>query len=189
MTIEEKLKIFKQLTNDLYCLYKKGFAYTDIKLENTLYKCINKNKIKIAFGDLGSICNIGKTVATITYPPFETRTDLFKTKCNEKTVTWGLGVMFLTILLNRELIADLGWKNFEYITKDYYLKFRNKLLSKETTNGIKNNNNNYNYIRFKNYILDKKSGLTLYDFIEEMLMYDPNLRISFKNLVKILNNY
>ena len=187
MTIEEKLKIFKQLTNDLYCLYKKGFAYTDIKLENTLYKCINKNKIKIAFGDLGSICNIGKTIATISNPPFESRKDLFNTKCNEKTVIWGLGVMFLTILLNREFISHLEWTNFEYITKENYLEIRNKLLSRKIRNGIKNNKGNY--ITFKNYVLDKTTGLTLYDFIEQMLMYDPNFRTSFKTVLKNLNKY
>ena len=46
----------------------------------------------------------------------------------------------------------------EYTTRDNYLE-RDCLLSNKITNGTKNNKEEYT--KFKNYIVDKKTGLTL----------------------------
>lgn len=50
-----KLEIFKQILDDIYCLFTKEFYYTDIKQENIFYKCISGGKIKVVLGDIGSI--------------------------------------------------------------------------------------------------------------------------------------
>lgn len=46
--------ILKIIAETLYCLWKNGLYYLDIKLENILYKCVD-NKLQIFLGDLGSI--------------------------------------------------------------------------------------------------------------------------------------
>lgn len=53
--IKNKLNLLKQVSDDINCLAENEFYYTDIKLENILYKCLDNNKILIRLGDLGSI--------------------------------------------------------------------------------------------------------------------------------------
>lgn len=50
-----KLDIFKQILDDINCLFIKKFYYTDIKPENILYKCLSNNTIKVVLGDIGGI--------------------------------------------------------------------------------------------------------------------------------------
>ena len=44
LNTDKKILIIKQLAKDLLCLFKKGYFYTDIKLANTLYKCLSNKK-------------------------------------------------------------------------------------------------------------------------------------------------
>ena len=50
------LAVAKQLVNDIYCLFKKGLYYYDLKLGNILYKCVDKESIHVTRGDVGSLC-------------------------------------------------------------------------------------------------------------------------------------
>jgi serine/threonine protein kinase len=92
------LNIIQKLAIDLECLNSKKLAYTDLKTGNILFKCIDGNILKIVLGDLGSICPQGRS-NSITYPPPEFR---FPNKtsviCNESTMVWGLGIIFLELL-------------------------------------------------------------------------------------------
>ena len=60
--VDEKLKfaILINLADSLDCLLKKGIIYTDLKLENILYKCI-EDKLAIYLGDVGSLDKYGET--------------------------------------------------------------------------------------------------------------------------------
>ena len=49
------INIIKAITTQLKCLYQNGYGYTDLKPDNLLYKCIDKNKFKIYISDLGSL--------------------------------------------------------------------------------------------------------------------------------------
>ena len=185
MTVKEKMQIFKQLVNDLNCLYKKKFIYTDIKMENTLYKCYGNNKVKIAFGDLGSICKRGDR-NTATYPAWEFRDEPGDVACNENSMIWSLGVLFLTMLLNTNFIRDFIYSVIINVPSiQEYIKIKEKILSKWISSGIKNNK--LQYYKLKDLILHKRSGFTVYDLLNNMLMADHNRRMSLRDVVMVLN--
>ena len=91
------LKLIYKLTESLECLNKKGLTYTDLKPGNILYKCFKSNKLKVALGDLGSICKKGN-VGSSTYPPPEYTYPQMDKNCEESTMVWGLGIILLDLL-------------------------------------------------------------------------------------------
>lgn len=70
-----QLEILKIILISVYNLYIHDFVYTDLKLENVLYK-INGNKFFVKLGDIGSICKldnitlplIGRDTSIFIYP-------------------------------------------------------------------------------------------------------------------------
>ena len=58
ISIKEKLEITEEIRKQIVCIfsYNNKFVYSDIKMENILYKCDinNKNKQRFMIGDLGS---------------------------------------------------------------------------------------------------------------------------------------
>ena len=102
------LKIIYKLTESLECLNKKGLTYTDLKPNNVLYKCFKNNKLKVALGDLGSICKKGKEGSS-TYPPPEYTYPQMDKNCEESTMVWGLGIILLDLLgINTQIFE---WQN------------------------------------------------------------------------------
>ena len=112
LTIETKVKIVKQLAIDLLCLYDKGLPYTDIKLENTLYKCLSNNRFRVTLGDIGSIC-LKNFKGVTTYPPWEYRREAANIECGEKQIVWGLGVLLVCLIKNTNLIYPFYWEELE----------------------------------------------------------------------------
>lgn len=53
-TINEKLKLIIHIINACICFKKCNLYYTDLKLENLLYKFMSINTFSIVFGDIGS---------------------------------------------------------------------------------------------------------------------------------------
>ena len=111
----ETLKFYRdvaeEIRNQIVCLLKKSsykYVYTDIKLENILYRCIqekNKNKIRIFLGDLGSAVPDEDNEYTATYPPWEYRNNKtqgflnFKnSKQKENTLSWMIGIILLSFV-------------------------------------------------------------------------------------------
>ena len=112
------LKIIQNLAGNLKCLLDAGHVYTDIKGENILYKCIDKDNIKVTIADLGSICVDGPDVFNgATYPPFEFKEHEGRIHyCSEKVVVWGLGVLFIMLLSNhiiskKDIDSVFYWNN------------------------------------------------------------------------------
>jgi len=56
-TINEKLKLIIHIINACICFKKCNLYYTDLKLENLLYKFMSMNTFLIVFGDIGSFTN------------------------------------------------------------------------------------------------------------------------------------
>lgn len=134
LNINDAIQITYKIIESFNCLYEKGYSYTDLKSQNVLYKCyINKEKngkIKIVLGDLGSLC-MGHQTGVATYPPPESILNPTETSCNEKTMVWDIGVIFLELLgydveelfyhsgLNANLSrknAIIEYRNYSYIT-------------------------------------------------------------------------
>tara|TARA_A100001015_G_scaffold304105_1_gene394799 strand:+ start:6422 stop:7978 length:1557 start_codon:yes stop_codon:yes gene_type:complete len=110
LMIEPMLDIFKQIVHDVYCLYTNGLYYTDLKIENILYKITGNSTFKLSLGDIGSICKnenenknknknendmpkLTHCVKTF-YPPEA----LDEKETNESTIVWNLGIILLELL-------------------------------------------------------------------------------------------
>ena len=88
-------------------LWDLGYAYTDMKLENVLYKIVakgNKNEIVPKLGDLDGVCDsnhdrvkneksLVKAHSTVTYPSPE-----HAAVCTEADVSWGIGILLVMML-------------------------------------------------------------------------------------------
>lgn len=173
LTIKDKILIIKQLANDLLCLEKEKLVYTDLKLENTLFKCLSKKKFKVTLGDIGSIC-MKENDGIATYVPWENRTYATEVECTDKQIVWGLGVMLLFMIYhskNRKL-TFLHWKRLERITKE---EFKNKLVKF--------------LLPLQNVDVSKKHDLNLASILHSMLLPDPKRRMSLKMLNAVLKNY
>ena len=174
LTFLNKVLIIKQIANDLLCLLNKGFAYTDIKLENVLYKCLNKNRFKVVLGDIGSIClnkQVEKGIST--FPPWEYRMTA-NTMCDDKQIVWGVGVLALCLLLNNSLPYPFYWEDLENVSSNYV---------KERI---------YNYIKtpqIDNFMINLPNGskTRLSKLIYNMVILDPMDRLSLKKTVNYLN--
>jgi len=127
------LPMIKEIALSLDCLKKKKLSYTDLKLDNVLYKC-NGDKIKIVLGDIGSICREGDHNSCTWLPIEYLKTGGFP-KCNESTMVWGLGVIILELLnfnvkyfhysnIEKFQTADIK-KSSVYIYHKYYIPIKN----------------------------------------------------------------
>ena len=163
MTILTKLGVILKLAKDLKCLVDKGFYYTDIKIQNTLYKCLEE-KIKVTLGDIGSICD--ESIDCIsTFPPFENRDSPAEVTKGEKQIVWGLGILLLCLLQNKTNIMGFVHNFFNRnVTEDDAEKIIDKY--------------NQSYYNGKNSIESNKiiiqDSLTLVDVIKKnILNLDP----------------
>lgn len=92
------IDIIIKLATIIKCLLKKGYAYSDLKIANILYKYCN-GIIDIKLGDLGSICKKNKKSNVSTYIPPEYQDDENGDfVCNEKAMVWLIGSCILELL-------------------------------------------------------------------------------------------
>jgi serine/threonine protein kinase len=171
LSIKAKILIIKQLANDLLCLYKNGFFYTDIKLENTLYKCLSNEKIKVVLGDVGSICFKNQSCTT-TCMPYEFIGK--SVRGTDKAIVWGLASMLLPMLYNVRHLKEFHWSKISSYSSITMTTYINNYIDKLKTN-IKSTK-----------ITD---AITLESLLHKMLELDPKKRISLKHTVSMLNNY
>ena len=173
ISLHNKVLIVKQLANDLNCLYNKGLPYTDIKLANTLYKCLYKDNFKVTLGDIGSIC-LKDYEGITTYPPWEYRDRGAYVKCSDKQIVWGLGVLLISLLHNNSDPVPFYWNTLPYVTSD---AVKNKIIDYASP------------LEFQEFKIVKTNGIdvTLSMVIRLMLNLDPTKRISLQKLVKLLS--
>jgi hypothetical protein len=91
------LKVIKKIAINLNCLNSNNLSYTDLKVANILFKCLDNDEIKIVLGDVGGICEKGKQNAA-TWLPWEFRYLKGYPRCNEKTMVWCLGIVLFQML-------------------------------------------------------------------------------------------
>ena len=103
LTIRKKLEIIDIIRKQILCLFDKSkgkYLYTDVKLDNILYKCTGvSNNFKIFLGDLGSAMKHENTDHIMTYKPAEVKKnsnfvlDTFEKK--EKIISWNIGILLM----------------------------------------------------------------------------------------------
>lgn len=101
--------LLQSITQQVLCLYKHGFYYTDMKLENILFQC-HGNTFSILLGDLGSIVKKNQN-GVATYPPWIHYGQNGKVTGSDQSVVWGLCILILHFFLDKQLIYKyFGWK-------------------------------------------------------------------------------
>jgi serine/threonine protein kinase len=88
--------ICEEIRKQLICLWSNGFVYTDLKVDNILFKCNSKNNFSVHLADLGSavINNIGEFISSFKPPEY-----IFEglKRDSNKILCWNLGMLMLQI--------------------------------------------------------------------------------------------
>ena len=197
--LKTNLDIFKQIIHDVYCLYTNKLYYTDLKLENMLYKITGESKFKISLGDIGSICSREITPCAVTFYPPEVVNGIYKP---ESTIVWNLGIMLLELLFiskypkgNENLNKLIYGRNSdtEYERWPLY-QFRDSKTNKTKFAEEKDIKEDYdkfmgqlekdkNNILVEQYFDYKYNGKdTIYDLIKLLLEFDSTKRITLKQV-------
>ena len=159
---ENIFKVVRDLAIHFDCLNRQKLSYTDIKGDNILFKCKDKEQLKIVLGDLGGICKRGDTHVS-TYPPYESRFDRGIVKCNEKTMVWGTGIIALELIGYN--IGEFSWSVFGELSQndiDYFINIY--------TNPSKYTN--------------KKIDPQHEELLKKMLELNPQKRCDLKTIIK-----
>ena len=100
ISIKNKLEIVEEIRKQIVCIfsYNNEFVYSDLKMENILYKC-EQNKERFIIGDLGSAVPIFNEYIT-TYPAWELRYNraLYNKKMKVATLAWQIGILLLLLI-------------------------------------------------------------------------------------------
>ncbi len=107
-------KILICLADALECLREQGLYYTDMKLENILYKIDGTApnlKLIIKMGDLGSICKQTDMVCVATFPNILHRRSTF-TNPNEYDLIYNLFIIWYALYNVKYDINNIYWKSF-----------------------------------------------------------------------------
>jgi hypothetical protein len=103
-TYKLQLQFISFITSEFSCLYRKGMLYKDVKLQNLLYKCVNKDVLEIVLGDIGSITQLDDPGA-VTYPYCMRTTN----NTSAIDVVWGICVMWCMLYDNDSKKIDEMW--------------------------------------------------------------------------------
>lgn len=95
-SVNQLKHISEEIRKQLICLWSNGFVYTDLKVDNILFKCNSKHNFSIHLADLGSavINNIGEFISSFKPPEY-----IFDglLRDSNKILCWNLGILMLQI--------------------------------------------------------------------------------------------
>ena len=101
------LGIAEEVRKQMVCIfnYNNSYVYTDMKLENVLYKCDSPddlNQVRFILGDLGSAVPGGSNYVA-TFPPYEFKSSNGSFPLTTKpqklaAMAWGLGILLLEVV-------------------------------------------------------------------------------------------
>lgn len=162
--IKEIISIFK-------CLIDYELGYLDIKPENMLFKCVDKNNFIIRLADLGSVTILNRDPGVITYLTFE---DRFKFDDDiipsEEKMLFLIGVFLLDIFKNKkDTVSLFHYSKLQYETKESYLDKVDKIIQ----------NSKLDTFKFKN-------GISFRELLFNLLDPNPTNRLSLKKILEFL---
>jgi hypothetical protein len=108
-------RIILKLALDLKCLVDNNLYYTDLKLQNVLYKCIDSYNMLLFIGDLGSMIGEGE-MGIHTYPNpnlVEVGKQSGFAPAEESTMVWQLGIMWLKLNGVGRIDNNLSWEGID----------------------------------------------------------------------------
>ena len=109
----------------IQCLRNINLYYTDIKMENILYR-YTQDGIEIILADLGGITYESTNDLTATYFPYERTLNIYKSVQNkyDSIISWGIGMLVLNLLGMSEHSNSLSEENmppYDLIELDKYV--------------------------------------------------------------------
>jgi serine/threonine protein kinase len=131
LSFEQIIRIVKALSKQMNCLMNKGLYFTDLKLSNILYKCIDDHNISVVIGDLGSIsAQNGTGKSYYTYLPSFIKKKFRTIENKRNLITWLLLVMSLDLCLGtsfKDHISNIksgSWELTEEISDYLFSEFK-----------------------------------------------------------------
>jgi hypothetical protein len=93
-TLDKVYEIIEVVSKMLICLSEEEFFYTDIKIENIMFK--KGPELRLYLVDIGSICTEESNLIFTTFqPPL--------IDCGDSVVTWGLLILFLRLITDNDI--------------------------------------------------------------------------------------
>lgn len=160
------LVILLKIINAQICLENLGLGYSDMKPENTLYKCTDKC-FDIKFGDVGGVSSFGRGYTT-TYMPFSIDNNgnfigHHLPSFNKQVHSWQFGIMAYFYLFSIPLFFSGSIQNYAPM----YYDFRN-IKSQIEINNKKLQNVKINYA----------NSFGVYIKIINMIKSNPDLNLN-----------
>lgn len=126
--LDHKIELMTKITEQVRCLFKAGFCYTDLRFENILFKCHSKDNFSVRLGDIGGIAICGD-VGVSTFPSFQAKDKKGIVDANNNSVVWGLLIVFLCMFTNN--IRQFAFDVFDKLTSKKILEIIKALHTKE----------------------------------------------------------
>jgi hypothetical protein len=165
----EYIKIIYFIIDVIYKMSLDGLYYTDLKLNNILYKCNGDNKLEIKFGDVGSISTTPKTYM-YSYPTID------NTK-TEKELSWGTGICIIELIGSVYIDQNKYIKLYRKEDKTEFITFITDLKN-EAIKNIKK------YFDNSDEIINLINKLLVFDSDNRYLIYEM-----YNHMTKIYNTY
>ena len=141
ISINKILEIADGIRRQMGCIffYDNNYVYSDIKLDNILFKCDNPNQLnkeRFILGDLGSAVPTGNKYPT-TFPAWDLRFDRTLKNNNHKmaSLSWQLGILLLLFYNSYDIKDKLYWKNIGKQSESSILEIA-KILDKHYGHGF-----------------------------------------------------
>lgn len=134
LTYKEKVLVIKKITKGLECFYNEGLVYTDLKLENILYKKVG-TKTCIFIGDLDSFFIKGSYDSVVTFPPLETVNNSYKATKGLLLYTIGIFIADIFLISIDKMTYDKFKNRKEFIRN--YNEFKKDVLKSRVPEKIK----------------------------------------------------
>jgi hypothetical protein len=148
LSVSNKLKLIIDIFSQYYCMYTHGYCYTDIKIENVLYKC-EHDRLHVSVCDIGSMVKCDDSAAD-DKTTYDTYFDIYKDKYDRignvqlnrsGIMIWGSIIMLLSLLLKNTASYDElttlfyslkpnGDKNY---FKNFEIEIRNMFIFRDKT--------------------------------------------------------
>lgn len=114
LTEKERRAILRTITQAVKCLREKGYYYTDMKLDQVLYRINEDDSITVKLADL-EVSRKGESTLVTYSPPrskFTTSDGFFRYGATDEAVNWGLTILILELWTIHDRKLHRAFKNY-----------------------------------------------------------------------------
>lgn len=130
LTEKERRSILKKIAKAVKCLREKGLYYTDMKLDQVLYRIHDDDSLEVKLADL-EVSREGRgTLVTYHAPtksPFVSRDGHFKYGATDEAVNWGIVILILHLWTKDDSTLYRAFKKYHKEHKKMVSALRGKI--------------------------------------------------------------